>query len=224
MTKPLVLYGGTFDPVHEGHLAIGRAVAEAVGAPVCLLPAADPPHRPAPGASAVQRAEMIALAVAGDARLLVDRRELDRVGPSFTVDTLQEVRRERGPAAPIIWVLGVDSMVQLQTWKDWQQLFSLASLLAVQRPSTETDLEWLRRIAPGVHAEVHGRWVDVGSLRDAPSGGYAALPIRPLRSESASAVREAVGAGRSIDHLVPAAVAAYIADRKLYRPVIGHGV
>ena len=121
-----IWYGGTFDPVHNGHLAIARAAADTFGVPVTLVPAAGPPHRTAPGADAAQRAHMLDLAVAGDRRLRVDRRELQRPGPSWTVDTLRELRAERGAAAPLALLVGADSFRSLPTWKHWRQLPELA--------------------------------------------------------------------------------------------------
>lgn len=212
-----ILYGGTFDPVHEGHLAIARAVAMAYSHPVTLVPAADPPHRPPPGASAEQRARMLDLAVAGDDRLQVDRRELHRHGRSFTVDTLEQVRAEVGPSASLIWVLGMDSLLQLDTWHDWQHIFDLANLLGVQRPGTEVDPAWLAQAAPGVHAELSRRWCEPDALLQRPAGAYAALPMRPLREESATEVRQRIVEGRDWSHCVPAPVAAYILDSGLYR-------
>ncbi|MEO7251636.1 MAG: nicotinate (nicotinamide) nucleotide adenylyltransferase, partial [Arenimonas sp.] len=130
-----ILYGGTFDPVHEGHLAIARAAAAALGHPVSLMPAADPPHRSRPGASAEQRATMLELAIADDARLRVDRRELHRPGPSFTVDTLKEVRAQQ-PDDCIIWLMGIDSLAQLDSWHQWQRIFDFAHVLGAERPQT----------------------------------------------------------------------------------------
>lgn len=216
-----ILYGGTFDPVHEGHLAIARAVARAMGATVHLVPSADPPHRQAPGASARQRAHMLALAVDGDPALAVDLRELRRVGPSFTSDTLAQVRQEIGPEEPLVWVLGLDSMAQLHTWHDWQGFFDKAHLLAVQRPGTSVDPGWLREQAPEVHREIRARQCEPGQLAVRPAGGYAVLPIDPLRVESASEVRRRVRSGLPLEGRVPAAVAAYVDAQDLYRTVPG---
>ena len=215
---PRILYGGTFDPVHEGHLAIARAVAEALHARVSLVPSADPPHRRAPGASADQRAAMLDLAVAGDDRLVVDRRELRRSGPSFTVETLREIRAEAGPELAIVWVLGLDSLVQLNTWHQWRQMFELAHVLGVERPQTGVERLWLQQSAPEVFAEVGPRWGEIGALAERPAGGYAVLPMRPLRRESATDVRQRIADGRPWADAVPAAVASYIREAGLYRP------
>ncbi|MET0718340.1 MAG: nicotinate-nicotinamide nucleotide adenylyltransferase, partial [Pseudoxanthomonas sp.] len=95
-----LFYGGTFDPVHNGHLAIARAARDELDCTVRLMPAADPPHRAPPGADARQRAEMLDLAVIDERGLQVDRRELLRDGPSYTIATLRELRGEYGPLAP----------------------------------------------------------------------------------------------------------------------------
>lgn len=212
-----ILYGGTFDPVHRGHIAIAQAVASALGSPVNLVPAADPPHRTRPGARADQRAAMLDLAVAcHPQQLLVDRRELDRGGPSFTVDTLEEVRRQLGPSIAIVWVLGIDSLAQLSTWHEWRRIFDLAHILGVQRPGTSLQMDWVKQQAPAVHAEIEARKCALAALGDAAAGSYAALPMHPLRTESASEVRLRIANGQSWDELVPTAVARYIRDTGLY--------
>jgi nicotinate-nucleotide adenylyltransferase len=213
-----ILYGGTFDPVHEGHLAIARAVSSTFNRSICLLPSADPPHRRPPGASAEQRAAMLDLAVADDPMLIVDRRELERRGPSYTIDTLEEVRGEVGPDASVIWVLGIDSLAQLDTWHDWRRIFSLAHVLGAQRPRTEVEKSWLQAQAPLVHEEVAPRWRAVAELATHPSGYYAALPISPLRTESATEIRRCIASGEPWIDKVPVSVARYIADVGLYRP------
>ncbi len=214
---PRLLYGGTFDPVHLGHLAIASAVADVFGEPVFLIPSADPPHRPPPGASATQRAAMLELASAGDQRMQVDRRELNRLGPSYTVDTLAEVRAELGGEASIIWVMGIDSLQQLDTWHDWKRLFELAHVLGVERPTGPVDPEWLVRHAPAVASELKSRRRGVLDLAHAPAGGYAALSMHPLRPESATQVRLRRRQGGDWQSLVPEPVAAYIEENTLYR-------
>ena len=211
-----LLYGGTFDPVHEGHLAIARAASAALAAPVWLLPAADPPHRAPPGASAAQRATMLELAVGCERALRVDRRELAREGPSYTIDTLAEVRAEIGATQPLVWVLGVDSLLQLDDWHHWRRLFEHAHLLGVERPGTRLEPDWLRERAPAVHAELAARWSAPGALADSPAGRYAPLPIVPLRDESATEVRRRIAAGEDWSALVPPRVAGYIREQGLY--------
>ena len=155
---PRLLYGGTFDPVHLGHLQVARTVARRLGAPVHLLPSADPPHRAAPGATADQRAHMLELAIAGDPALRLDPRELRRDSPSYTVDTLAEVRAEVGPDTPVVWILGIDSVLQLPTWHGWERLPALANLLGVQRPGTQVGRAWLAACAPAAHALLAPGW------------------------------------------------------------------
>lgn len=214
---PRLLYGGTFDPIHLGHLEIARTVARRLGAPVHLLPSADPPHRAPPGASALQRAEMLALAIAGDPWLRLDVRELGRTGPSYTADTLAEVRAEVGPDLPVAWILGLDSVRQLPTWHRWRRLPALANLLGVQRPDTRVGRDWLQREAPEAYALLAPRWTRPERLLDQPAGQYAALALRPLRRESATRVRALVATGGDWRAMVPPPVAAFIAATGLYR-------
>lgn len=210
----VVWYGGTFDPVHEGHLAIARAAAAAFGIPVILAPAADPPHREAPGASAGQRARMLELAIAGDPYLRVDRRELHRSGPSWTVDTLQELRRELGQAAPLALLLGADSFRSLPGWRHWRRLPHLAHLVVAARHSGG-DLDDL---PAELAAEIGHRWTeDPHRLATVPAGLCFALR-QPLRAESATAVRRNLAGGdEAWRSQVPAAVAGFIEAEGLYR-------
>jgi nicotinate-nucleotide adenylyltransferase len=219
-----LLYGGTFDPVHAGHLAIARAAAQALAQPVFLLPAADPPHRAPPGASAQHRAAMLDLAVDGDPWLRVDRRELQREGPSFTIDTLAEVRAEIGAQAPLVWILGLDSLRQLHEWREWRRIFELAHVLGVERPGTSTEPRWLQAQSPRVHEELARRWREPTGLADGPAGGYAPLPIRPLREESATEVRRRIAEGGDWEAMLPAPVARYIRRHGLYGAGSGAGV
>ncbi len=211
-----VYYGGTFDPVHNGHLAIAAAVRDALHAKVRLLPAADPPHKDATHADADQRARMLDLAVAGEHGLVVDRRELHREGPSYTVDTLQALRAELGADTPIVWMIGSDSLLQLHTWSRWRELFALAHVLAVARPGSHADAQWVQTHAPDVHAEIVPRWRDAQALCASPAGGFALFEDLPLRPESSTELRQRMAAGESWDEWVPAAVAEYVRRHGLY--------
>jgi nicotinate-nucleotide adenylyltransferase len=213
---PTILYGGTFDPVHNGHLAIAEAVAAFYSVTVHLIPAADPAHRAPPGANAEQRAEMLDLAVVDRRGLSVDRRELRRGGASFTIDTLREARGELGPDAPLIWLLGSDALAGLATWKQWRGLFELAHVLAYKRPGSELSQAWLALHAPDVFGEISPRWRRNTELTATPAGGFATFQPRTERPESATDVRTLISRNGDWSSLVPPSVARYIRDRKLY--------
>ena len=209
-----VLYGGTFDPVHDGHLAIARAARDTLQAEIRLMPAADPPPRPPPGAGGSDRAAMLELAVAGETGLRVDLRELRRDERSWSVDTLRALRREIGDERPVALVLGADSFAGLPTWKDWQALPGLAHFVVASRAGTPLDP---RELDPALAEAIEGRIVDdPAALRAAPAGAVLYLG-QPLHPQSATAIRAAIAAGEAWRDLVPAAVAAYIDRHGLYR-------
>jgi nicotinate-nucleotide adenylyltransferase len=211
-----IYYGGTFDPVHNGHLAVARTARDVLGADVFLLPAADPPHKGPTHADAHQRARMLDIALAGERGLKVDRRELRREGPSYTIDTLLELRVELGAVAPIAWLVGGDSLNELHTWRRWRELFDHAHILAVQRPGSHVDADTLARMAPEVHAEVAHRWRALDELGATPSGGLAVLPLQELRPESSTELRQRIAAGAEWQGWVPPSVASYIDRHHLY--------
>lgn len=212
----LVCYGGTFDPVHNGHLAVARAARDVLDADVALVPAHDPPHKGPTRADAGQRAAMLELSIEGERGLFVDRRELQRPGPSYTIDTLADLRAERGEQAPIAWLVGADSLLQLDTWHHWRALFDRAHLIAVQRPGSEVDAARLRAQAPAVLAEIDQRWLPPSALADAAHGGFALLAMPGLRPESSTELRQRIAEDRDWRDWVPPAVAAYIVRHGLY--------
>jgi len=207
----LVLYGGTFDPVHNGHLAVARAARDLLGVPVHLMPAADPPHRAPPGADAATRALLLDLAVAGERGLEVDRRELGRAGRSWTIDTLRALRAAE-PQRPVALLLGADGFRGLPGWKEWQALFELTHFVVAERAGDPLD----RGLPPALARMLEGRWVeDPAQLHDAP-GGRALRLRQPLSPESATEVRRRIAAGQAWRGMVPPAVAARIAADRLY--------
>jgi len=208
-----LLYGGTFDPVHAGHLAVARAARDAFNTEVRFLPAADPPHRSPPGASAEQRARMIELAIAGEPGLVLDCRELRRPGPSYSVDTLREFRRELGQGAPLAWLVGADAFGGLASWHDWRELFELAHIVVAERAGRAVvDLEEPLRSACA------GRWVDEPAELALRPAGYLYRLRNVLHPASATATREALAACRAdLDWLTPE-VAEFIRANGLYSP------
>jgi nicotinate-nucleotide adenylyltransferase len=217
-----LLYGGTFDPIHLGHLAVARAALSTTGAAhLDFLPAADPPHRAAPGASFTDRVALLRAALASEpapsaATWGVDVRESQRADPSYTVDTLREWRRDHGESRPLGFVLGADAFLGLTGWREWTALFDLAHLLVARRPGSA-----LHTPPPELAEATAGRWwaetdTDgaIHALQREPAGRVVVIDL-PLRTESATAVREALGR-TAIAEGVPAAVAALIRARGLY--------
>ena len=225
MSLPLrAFYGGTFDPVHNGHLAIALAARDALGTTIWMMPAADPPHRDAPGASAEDRAAMLELAIQGQAGLRVDRRELQRDTPSYTIDTLRELRAKHGDTAPLAFLSGADSLYGLATWKEPEALLAGAHWVVAERPGSALD----EHLPPEVARLVGARWtLNAAALRDSPGGKVLRLR-QPLHGESATQLRRRIAAGETWHHLLPLAVSRYIVEHGLYgatpRPAAAPGV
>ncbi|MDB6163745.1 MAG: nicotinate-nucleotide adenylyltransferase [Xanthomonadaceae bacterium] len=207
-----VFYGGTFDPIHNGHLAIACAARDALDCDIQFIPAADPPHRPPPGAAATDRAEMVRLAIAGLQGLTLDLRELERGGRSWSIDTLRSLRAQLGPQASIAWLVGADSLRDLPTWKDWQDLFELTHFIVAEREGHPLDGE----LGTSLQRFLDGRWsIDPASLRASPAGRVLRLH-QPLQWHSATELRRRIAGRLPWRELVPPAVADFIARRGLY--------
>jgi len=204
------ILGGTFDPVHNGHLRAAVEAREKLGLDdLRLLPAGDPPHRADPVASAGQRLEMLRLATASCPGLEVDDREVRRAGPSFMVDTLKEIRSEAGDA-PLMLLIGQDAANALDSWHRWRDLFSLAHLVVMRRPDAHF------RCAGELRREIELRRVDQpGRLRQATAGCVLALEITQL-DISSTLIRELFARRRSPRFLLPEVVIEYILERRLY--------
>ncbi len=216
MSACIGLYGGTFDPIHLGHLQLARAANAAFGfQSVHLLPSADPPLRAPPGANAAQRLAMVQLAAAEYPGLLVDDRELRRSGPSYTYDTLVQLRAELGPTQPLAWLLGRDALLHIERWHRWDALLSLAHIVVMDRPDVAAPvqpqvLQWISQHRCEHPAAVH----------EAPAGALVMF-AGPRIQISATAVRERCRAGGSAEDLLPAAVWRYICAQGLYGAICG---
>ena len=207
-----LFYGGTFDPVHNGHLAIARAARDELGCTVRLMPAADPPHRAPPGADAEQRARMLELAIADEPGLRVDRRELDRDGRSYSIDTLRELRATLGADAPIALLIGADSFIGLPGWHEWKALFDVTHFVVAPRPGSPLDGQLPKELA----SMAGGRWAGSPEVLESTPAGRLFLLDTPLQPESASEVRRRIANGQAWLDLVPAAVAGFILGQGLY--------
>jgi nicotinate-nucleotide adenylyltransferase len=211
LPSPLLVYGGTFDPVHDGHVAIARGAADALGIDSGLLiPAGDPPHRAAPHAPGALRAEMLRRAFADDARFRVDERELHRSTPSYTVDTLADLRAEFGAEQPLVLLLGADAFLGLPGWHRWQEIPRLAHLAVFARPGVTLDP------GSGWPAAVPPPATDPGVLRTHPAGQCVLIPaaVSPV---SSTAVRAAFARGERQPLGIPEAVAALLQRNNPYR-------
>ena len=206
--RPLAILGGTFDPVHLGHLRAAWEAAEALDAEVRLMPAHVPPHRPAPVASAVQRVAILRAALTGQDRLTLDTRELDRTGPSYTFDTLAALRAEIG-ARPLVLLIGSDAFAGLPHWHRWRELFALAHFGVLTRPGHVPPLP------PELAAEAAPREVvGADALRANPHGHVLRIAITQLEI-SATRIRDLLREGREPRWLVPDAL---LADPALLAP------
>jgi len=205
------ILGGTFDPIHHGHLRLALEVAEALGLDhVRLVPSADPPHRDRVFASAEQRFEMTRLASDRAGLLVADDCELGRGGPSYTVDTLARYR-ERHPEASIVFVVGDDAFAQLPTWHRYEVLTDYAHIVVVNRPGVTVPQH------KALNSWANERTVeDVAILRSRPAGAIYFL-LMPVLDIASSDIRERCRTGRSIEYLTPLPVVDLIDRLDLYR-------
>jgi nicotinate-nucleotide adenylyltransferase len=213
---PLGLFGGTFDPIHFGHLRLATELAEAFRLEqVLFLPAGLPYHRGrAAHATNEQRLTMVKLATARDAKFDVDDRELRREGPTYTYDTLAEIRKERGPEQPIVFLTGSDAFSQVDTWHRWTEMFDLAHFVVAIRANDEA---WQSK-GPGAFPK--DAWpritLNPRELLSAPSGKIMTFFMTPI-AISSTAIRTLAGEGASIRYLTPDPVVEFVRSHNLYR-------
>ncbi len=204
MNERIGLFGGSFDPIHHGHLIMARAMAERLRlARVILLPSAQPPHKQADSlAPATHRTEMVRLAIEHDPLFQLSDHDLSRTGPTFTVDTVQHFRDHYGPTTPLFWIIGADSLAELTTWRDVPGILARCEIATATRPGSD-PLDWDalgaaigRSLVERVRSHVH----------ETPAIGISSTDIR-----------RRVAGGLSIRYFVPGAVNRYITQNDLYR-------
>ena len=221
-TRRVGVLGGTFDPIHLGHLAAARAARHAIGLDeVLFVPSSDPPHRPdKPRASGYHRLQMTALAVAGEPGCSVSEIELQRPGASYTFDTLTALKEADHGRSQFFFIVGADAFADIATWSRYPAVIDLAAFAVIARPGT--SLESLQRQRPDLAARM--RVVPTGSTLAGFSGSASiatsSIALIPAETPQVSSteIRRRAAAGESLNRLVPDEVEQYIIAHRLYRP------
>jgi len=207
------VFGGTFDPIHFGHLRLAEEMAEAIGlSRVLFIPAGQPPHRGAPRTAASHRLEMVRSAIAGNPLFSVDAREVESPHPSYTVGTLTALRAELGEEQALWLLLGADAFLELPAWHEWRQLFEVANIAVAARPGA-------RPLQPNdltepLKSEVLKRQA-ASSPVASPAGSVQLRQMTPL-DISATAIRDTLARHGSARYLLPDTVLDYIHEHQLY--------
>jgi nicotinate-nucleotide adenylyltransferase len=215
LSEPLGLFGGTFDPVHFGHLRLAEEAIAHLGLEgVRWIPAGQPPHRGAPQVTARQRLDMVLSATDGNPHFSVDASEVEAAVPSYTVHTLQRMRQELGHDQPLVLLVGADAFAGLAGWHCWRDIFQLAHIAVSHRPGFPVEASSLSQ---ALASEFHDRRLpDVSGLKLAPAGGIATFAMTQL-AISATQIRKLLTNGLSARYLLPDAVLDYIHLHQLYK-------
>jgi nicotinate-nucleotide adenylyltransferase len=207
------ILGGSFNPIHYGHLRMAQELADALNfTEVRFIPSANPPHKDSITVSAEHRAAMVKLAIEGNPRFTLDTCELDRVGVSYTIETLIELRESSGGDTALCLMMGSDAFIKLNTWHRWQSLLDYAHIILVQRPGMPppsklpTELETL----------LHDHYTEQVSDLSKENAGFINMQTISALEISATQIRELLKHELSTRYLLPDAVIAYIKQQKLY--------
>lgn len=213
--RPLGLFGGTFDPVHYGHLRLAEeAIAHLGLSGVRWIPAGQPPHRDHPQVTAHDRLAMVLRSTGKNPHFLVDPAEVEAACPSYTIDTLERLRRELGTTRPLVLLVGADAFAGLPTWHRWRDLFAHAHLAVSHRPGFPVAPGSL---PPALAEEFAARHLaDPHALAAAPAGGIVTFAMTQL-AISATQIRQLLANGTSARYLLPDEVLDYIQIHSLYQ-------
>lgn len=212
MQGAIGILGGTFDPIHFGHLRLAQEVAETLGlSAVRFIPGGTPPHRAAPQTPVAHRVAMVRLAIEGNPLFVLDERETRRAGKSYTFDTLSELRTELGASCPLILMMGADAFLGFESWHRWQEIFGLAHIAVAHRPGSV-----LGEMPAALHHEfAQRRSGDYQAVHRAAAGAIVEVPITAL-DISATRIRLLVSARCSARYLLPSVVLKHINDNNLF--------
>lgn len=214
MRKAIGILGGTFNPIHFGHLRMAQELAESLHLnEVRFIPAANPPHKNTPPISAEHRAAMVQLAIENNPLFKLDTRELHRVGTSYTYDTLQNLREELGNEISITLFMGSDAFTKFDTWHRWQEIIQLCHIALVQRTQSNTQNHPLSKT---LETFLHTHYTENSDeLHALPAGLITMRPVTKL-DISSTAIRHHLQHQYAARYLIPDSVITYIAQQKLY--------
>lgn len=215
-TAPIGIFGGTFDPIHHGHLRLAQeALEQCRMGEIRFIPSGTPPHRTAPLASAEQRLHMVRMALQGQAGFVVDEREVHRRDKCYTVDTLSALRAELGPQQPLCLLLGSDAFLQLHTWHQWERLFELAHIVVMQRPGRPVG-NAMAQAEASLREHYQSRLAPTPQLLHESASGHIVVLDMPQLDISATDIRSRAAQHKNLRYLLPDAVAHYIQINHLY--------
>ncbi len=211
----ILIFGGSFDPVHDGHLGLARYFSTLLQADALrLIPAGQPWQKPQLATAASHRIAMLRLAFANwPSPVQIDEQEVLREQPSYTIDTLRALRKELGPVVSLALMMGADQLQNLHTWREWQQLFDYANLCVAARPGFQTEHDGL---APEVSREISRRSASAAQIRTTPCGLIFVAPNLAL-DISATQIRQSLQHSSRPGLPVPEAVLDYIQQHHLYQ-------
>lgn len=214
IARPIIgLLGGTFNPIHFGHLRMAQELAESLNLDeVRFIPAANPPHKKAPSVSAENRAVMVKFGIANNPIFKFDDSELRRTGASYMVDTLQILRDELGNQASLILFMGSDAFTEFNTWHRWEEIISLCHIALVQRPLGVKA----KPLAKILDTFLHNHYTENTNDLHETSAGYVTMQVITALDISSTAIRDTLIAKKSARYLMPDNVIDYINAHQLY--------
>jgi nicotinate-nucleotide adenylyltransferase len=216
MASNIGILGGTFNPIHFGHLRIAEALAESLQFDeVRFIPSANPPHKIEPKTSATDRAHMVKVAIEDNPLFKLDTIELERTGASYTIDTLISLREQLGKTTSLNLIMGSDAFVHLESWQHWEAIIEYCNIVLVQRPQapTETQQPKLSKVLEQFLSEYYSD--DPTALKDTPNGFVHMQTVTPLTISSTD-IRARVNKQQSIRYLTPQSVIDTINTKQFY--------
>jgi nicotinate-nucleotide adenylyltransferase len=207
------ILGGTFNPIHNGHLHFADRLQQTLAfEAIRFMPAAIPALKYAPIVSAEQRTDMVRLAIADHPKFQIDTRELERAGPSYSIDSLTSLRKELGDKVSICWLIGSDAFAKLNTWHRWNELLNHCHFVVVKRPLSE-ELNWNTEVE--LLLETH-QTNDANTLKTSASGKVLIQEIEAL-DISSTQIRQHIASKTNVSDVMPSSVIKYIQQHQLYQ-------